>query len=172
MEPDNQEEKTNHKSEEKTENSGLEKEFEECQNQRDEYLAGWQRARADFINYKREEGERIGNFLRQERKDLILAILPVLDSFARAESEVTAEIAENQIIKGFLQIRSQMQDILKSLEVEELNILGEKFNPEKAEAMEEVEVENLAPGTITEILQKGYKMEDKIIRAAKVKVAK
>ena len=67
----------------------LKKQFEECEKQKNEYLAGWQRARADLLNYKKEEMERIGELVGYATEELILKILPILDNFEIAEQKST-----------------------------------------------------------------------------------
>ncbi|MFH1714564.1 MAG: nucleotide exchange factor GrpE [Candidatus Nealsonbacteria bacterium] len=152
----------------KSENS--EEKLKECQKQRDEYLSGWQRARADFINYKKQEIERIGEILNYQKEELILRLLPVLDSFDTAEGNITEK--EKESLKGFLQIKFQILDFLKQQQVAEIKTEGEKFNPEFHEAVEIIESEESESGTILEEIQKGYTLNDKLIRPAKVKVAK
>ena len=67
------------------ENSDPEEKLAECERQKHEYLSGWQRARADFLNYKKEEMERIRGFIAYSTEELFLKLLPILDSFERAE---------------------------------------------------------------------------------------
>ncbi len=148
----------------------LKNKLEECQKKRDEYLAGWQRARADFLNYKKEEMERIGEIVKFANIELILKILPVLDNFYEAEKKLKS--AETEDVKGLLQIRTQLEDFLKSQGVEEIKLLGKKFDPNFHEAVEQVEAKDKESGTIIEEIQKGYTLQGKVIRPAKVKVAK
>ena len=156
----------------------LSEKFAECEKKREEYLAGWQRARADFLNYKKEEMERAGALVFYSQTEMILRILPILDDFEKADRE-TSEILKNhqceeleQSIKGFLQIKKQIQELLKNYKVEEMKIKGEKFDPNFAEVVEEVDVKDKEQGTIIEEIQKGYTLQGKVIRPARVKVVK
>jgi molecular chaperone GrpE len=146
------------------------KELEECLKLRDEYLAGWQRAKADLINYKKEEMERMGQIVRYATEELMLKILPILDNFERAEAEMSDKIKEDEYFKGFLQIKTQIINLLKNFEVEETSALGKEFDPNFHEVVEMVEGEE--PGKIKEVVQKGYSIQDRVIRPAKVKVVK
>lgn len=162
----------------KLEKEDLRKELKECEEKRDEYLTGWQRARADYLNSKKDEAERTGNLIFFAQSEIILEIISILDNFEKAEQEVqkfldndSCEGFEN-FYNGFLQIKKQMTEILKNYEIEEIKTIGEMFNPNFAEAVEQVEVEEEDAGIIVEVVEKGYKFKDKIIRPAKVKVAK
>jgi molecular chaperone GrpE len=151
--------------------SDIIKELEDCQKQRDEYLAGWQRSKADFINHKKEEIERIGDIMKYAEEEMVLKMIPILDNFNLVENNLSKEEKENSNIKGILQIKYQIQELLKNSGVEEINTNEEKFNPNFHEAIETVESEKES-GIILEELQKGYLMNGKLIRPSKVKVAK
>lgn len=150
----------------------LKKQLEECQKKSKEYLAGWQRARADLLNYKKEEMERIGGFIKYANLEMILNILPVLDNFEKAERELSEDQKKDSILQGFLQIKIQLQDFLKSQGVEEIRVIDQKFDPNFHEAIEQVEAKDKDPETVIEEVQKGYKINDQLLRPAKVKVVK
>lgn len=142
----------------------LKKQLQECQKLRDEYLAGWQRSRADFLNYKKEEMTRVGDVLKYANEGLVLKMLPLLDNFDVALKNLPDE--------GFSQIRRQFQAFLKEQGIEEIKAVGEKFDPNLHEAVEEVEAEDKESGIILEEIQKGYKINGRVLRPAKVKVVK
>ena len=144
----------------------IQQKLEEAEKKSAEYLAGWQRARADFLNYKKEEMERIENFMKYSVEEIVLKLLPILDSFNLALNQT-----ENKD-EGFLQIKKQLEDFLKGFGVEEVKTIGEKFDPNFHEAIDTIESEGKESGTIVEESQKGYIMNGKLIRPAKVKVAK
>lgn len=136
----------------------------------DEYLAGWQRERADFLNYKREEMERLKLFLGYATEAILLKLLPIVDNLELADKELTEEQKNNGFVKGVLQIASQLRDFLKGQGVEELEVLGKKFNPEFHEAVGEIEGEET--GIVGELVAKGYTLRGRVIRPAKVKIIK
>jgi molecular chaperone GrpE len=161
----------------------LKKKLDECQKLKDEYLAGWQRERADFLNYKKEEMGRIGELLKYAGTELILKLLPILDNFELAARQnfpsenLSGQEKEkiNRVIEGFLQIKKQVLDFLKSLGIEPIDCLGKKFDPNFHEVVEEVApAEDSAgkSGIIIEEIQKGYKFQSKVLRPAKVKISK
>jgi len=147
-------------------------ELEKCRKQKDEYLAGWQRARADFLNYKKEEIERLKKVMEYGSEELILKILPILDSLEKAETQIPLDFKDNEWVKGILQVKSQFQDFLKKEGVKEIKTIGERFDPNFHEALEEVEVKNKEVGKIVKEIQKGYTLNNKVIRPAKVKITK
>ena len=157
----------------------LKEKLEECQKLRDEYLAGWQRTRADFLNYKKGELERIGELIKYADVGIILKILPILDNFEIAEKKLPENLKKDENVKGILQIKTQIQDFLKSQGIEEIKSVGEKFDPHLHEVIEDVPSEALAkegkktePSTVIEEIQKGYKLNGKVIRPAKVRITK
>ncbi len=149
-----------------------EHELKSALKEKEEYLAGWQRARADFLNYKKEEMERIEGLLKYANEEIILKILPILDDFEIAEKKLSKESKNNPDIKGLLQIKSHFQNFLKIQGVERIRTIGEKFDPNFHEIVEEIEMKNQKSGMIIEEVQGGYILNDKVIRAAKVKIAK
>jgi len=146
------------------------KKLEECQKQKEEYLAGWQRARADLINYKKTEMERVGEILKYANEGFILKFLPVLDNFDLLEKKLSAEVKNNDEFKGILQIKKQIQDFFSNQGLEEIKSVGEKFDPNLHEVAEEVEAKD--KDIIVEEIQKGYKINGRLLRPARVKITK
>ncbi len=157
-------------------------ELEECQKKAEEYLAGWQRSRADLLNYKKEEMERIGQLLGYAIEELILKFLPILDNFEIAEKKLPEDLKKDENVKGLLLIKNQILDFLKSQGVEEIESVGEKFDANLHEAVEEAEPAQISSkieagreiesGVIIEEIQKGYKINGRLLRPAKVKIVK
>jgi len=136
--------------------------LKECQKEKEDYLTQAQRARADLINYRRRQEEKIiPEIVAIGQTSIIHKILPVLDSL-----EVGAE--KNKDVE---KIREQMISVLKECNIEEIRAVGEKFNPEFHEAVEQVESDKNS-GIIIQQVQKGYLFNNKLLRTSKVKVAK
>jgi len=134
-----------------------------CEKERTEYLAGWQRAKADYINLQREHEQKIADYFKFANEGLILEILPILDSFEAA--------MKNGKDEGIKQLYNQLLSILKSNGLEEIKALGEKFNPELHEAVETIKSDK-SEGIVVEEIQKGYKLHNKVIRPSRVKISK
>lgn len=140
-----------------------------CEKQKDEYLNGWKRAKADFINLQKDEAKRAMEIIKYSNENLIKDLLPVLDSFDI--SLFALKQADESVKKGFEIIHSQIENILKHQGLEKINSMGAKFNPNIHEIFEEIESDKES-GTILEEIIKGWKLSGKVIRPAKVKVAK
>ncbi|MEK7541054.1 MAG: nucleotide exchange factor GrpE [Patescibacteria group bacterium] len=148
----------------------------------EEYLNGWKRERADFLNYKKDEIERIGFLGKYVKEDMILKILPILDNIYLAEKQLPENLKNSstgspQVVewtKGFLQIQNQILDFLKKEGIEEIKTIGQKFDPNLMEATEEVRggQSSAESGIVTEEIKKGYTMDGKVIRPTKVKISK
>jgi len=150
----------------------LKKEIEKLKKEKEEYLTGWQRERANHLNYIKEEKERLKEFLELANEGLVLKLLSVLDSFKRAEDSISQDLKGNQIIQGFLQIKNQLKEILEKEGLEEIQVeVGEKFNPEIHEAVGTIETKDLPEDVIAQVLEKGYKFKGRVIRPAKVKLS-
>ena len=150
----------------------LKKKLQECEKAKQEYLEGWQRARADFLNYKKEELERAEGLIEFAKEGMILKILSILDNFEIAEKSLPQDLKEDRNIKGFLLIKNQLKEFLKQNGVEEIELKGKKFDPAFCEVIEEIEDKEKEPGVVIEEIQKGYKINGRVLRPAKVKVAK
>ncbi len=150
----------------------LQKELEEYQKQKEEYLEGWKRERANFLNYKKEEMERIEGLIKYANEELIMKFLPILDNLDIAEKKIPEDLKQDKNVKGILQIKTQILDFLKAQGVEEIESIGEKFDPNFHEGVGEVENKDKEQGIIIEEIKKGYKINGRLLRPAKVKVAK
>lgn len=142
---------------EKLKKSGLEKQ---------EYLAGWQRAKADFINARKEEEENRSRFVKFSELNLILELLILADSF-------DGLFKHGKKDDGIENIHRQLLDILKSKGVEPIKAAGKTFNPEEHEAVGEIPVDSKEKeNIIIEEIRRGYKMRGRIIRPTQVKIGK
>lgn len=145
-----------------------EDELAQCKAAAQEYLNGWQRAKADFINYKNDEGRRLEDTARFMARSMMQDMLPVLDSFDLALKSYGNEDQQ----KGILLIRSQFTDALKKRGLEIIAVTqGEPFNPEKHEALDAIEAE-YPPGSIVEEIQKGYLLQGRVLRPSRVRISK
>ncbi|HHE76711.1 MAG TPA: nucleotide exchange factor GrpE [Candidatus Parcubacteria bacterium] len=169
MEKEKKEEKNKKEDRELKE---IESKLAECEKLKKEYLDGWKRAKADFLNYKKEESERVKDLADLANEKFILQLLPILDNFYIAAKELPENLKENKWAMGIFRIKDQLLDFLRKEGVEEIECLGKKFNPLLHEAIEEVEGGKFEQGIIIEEVKKGYLFNGRVIRPAKVKVAK
>lgn len=147
----------------------LQKKNEELQKQVDEYKDKWIRNVAEFDNYKKRTATQWAEAYNEGVSSVIVKILPVGDNLDWA---LTLGLDENTA-EGIKKVRSKFDDTLKSLEIEEINPVGEIFDPQIAEAVMQVPAEEGdTPDTVKQVFQKGYRKKDKIIRYATVSVIK
>jgi molecular chaperone GrpE len=141
--------------------------------ERKEYLDGWQRIKADFVNYKRREEDAKAEFLKYAREELVIELLAVLESFSMAFANKAAwEKVDESWRKGVEHINSQLLAILANHGLTEV-ILGEgdAFDPKEHTAIEEVPAPDTSKShKIAEVVQAGYKLNGKLIRSPKVRV--
>jgi len=128
------------------------------------------RTLADFDNYRRRIEREADSIGQAGKRDLILGLLDVMDSFDQAS---TLAADDSAIVDGFSAIRRQLLNLLESHEVFPFDSLGQPFDPGWHEALSTVSAQEAgAPsGTIVQEFQKGYRWGDKLIRPARVQVA-
>jgi molecular chaperone GrpE len=131
------------------------------------YLANWQRAQADFINYKRrneQEREEISKFANSI---IMLNLLPILDDLGRAFSSIPHRLAELTWVDGIRLIERKLWASLEAQGLSQIEAVGKPFDPKFHEAVREDKGKD---GIVIEELQKGYKLHDRVIRPAMVVV--
>ena len=144
-------------------------ELEQLQAQCDEYLNGWKRAKADYINFKKETEDKQKMLFEFANAALLMEILPIYDNLKKALAVAGEE--KNNWLEGIKQIKKQFEDLLKDHGIEEIKTIGEKFNPEFHEAVAKEKKEGVEPETIVSETSSGYLLKGKVLVAAKVIVA-
>lgn len=147
--------------------SKLREENEQLKKELSEVKDIYQRMLAEYANYKRrtdQEKEQISGFTKSET---IKALLPALDNLERA---VEAPAGDEYKTGIDMTIR-QLSELLKSQGLEAIALVGEVFDPELHNAVMREDADGVEPDTITEVFQKGYKLGDRLLRPAMVKVA-
>ncbi|RJQ13639.1 nucleotide exchange factor GrpE [Candidatus Parcubacteria bacterium] len=140
-----------------------ENELESCRKLAQEYLDGWKRTKADFINYKNEQTKFFEEFKKKANSEVIKDLIPVLDSLDEAVKKSPPE-------SGFNEIKSQFLLVLKKRGLNLVEETGIQFDPKIHEALEIVE--GSPPGQVREIIQRGYILNGNLLRPAKVKINK
>src|SRR3989339_1601985 len=150
----------------------LREKLKTTQKERDEYLAGWQRAKADLINARQRDEADKKEFIRFANERLIDGLIPVLDSFELAfNNKESWEKADKNWRAGVEFIYHQLKKALTDAGLEEINPLGEKFNSNRDEAAEYLPVESESDEhKILAVLQKGYSLYGRPMRPPKVRV--
>jgi molecular chaperone GrpE len=149
----------------------LQAELEKAQAQAAEYLDGWQRSRAEFANYKkRVEAER-EELRRTSNEALLLKLLPVVDDFERAFQKIPQEWAASPWVSGIAMILRKLYAVLESQGVVPIQAAGQPFDPQQHEAVLLEESAKHPEGTVIAELQRGYRLGERVLRPAQVKVA-
>ena len=152
--------------------SKLQPELEEYKRKAEEYLNAWKRTAADFENYKKRREKEDGELMRFIQEITVVKMLPTLESLEQALRHAPADEKFQNWSAGVVKIVQQLEDTLMEMGIEKIKTMGEKFDPSVHEAVETVEAETQDSGKILEEVQSGYKLNHKLIRPAKVKVAK
>jgi molecular chaperone GrpE len=149
----------------------LQAELEQAQAQATEYLDGWQRARAEFANYKRRVETEREELRRTSNEVLLLKLLPVVDDFERALQTLPEELADVPWVNGIRMIFRKLQALLESENVTPIQAAGQPFNPLMHEAIIQEETDEYPDEHIMEEMQRGYRLGERILRPSRVKVA-
>lgn len=129
-------------------------------------------AQAEVVNYRKRKDEETQNMLKFANQDLITELINVADNFERAikldDNDLTDELSK--FLDGFKMMYANLMEILKKFGVEEINRVGEVFNPNEEQALMTDSIEEMDDDVVTEVLLKGYKLNGRVIRPASVKV--
>jgi molecular chaperone GrpE len=166
-------------------------ELEACKKQAEEYLNGWKRAKADYINLKKETETANAELAQFVAGGMLMKFLPVYDGLKRACREMPSTSSGNNgsigltiglspersvsevegWSAGILNIKKQFEEVFKKFGVEEIKTVGEKFNPEFHEAVSRQKKEGIDSDMVIEEVSGGYRMNGKVILPAKVIVS-
>jgi len=151
------------------EEAALLEELDNLKEQNDEYFSRLQRLQADFENFKRRTKIQNEDFAKYASADIIRELLDISDNLDRAAQALKANGVES-VYEGIGLIHDQLCNILSRNGVRRIESAGELFDPRVHEAVMSVNEASLQENVITEEIQKGYKLYDKVIRPSKVKV--
>jgi len=133
----------------------------------DEYLAGWQRSQADFVNFKRRTEQDKEDTIKYANTELIIKLLPIIDDLGMAFTAIPAGHSHAGWVKGIKLVERKLKNFLDTLNLTEIEAVGKPFDPNLHEAVMQAEG---AEGMVLQEFQKGYKLGDRVIRPSKVSV--
>ena len=152
--------------------TALREQLEEAQSQSAEYLDGWQRARAEFANYRRRQEQRQRQMATTAKSRLLTNLLPVLDDMERAFQVIPEEARDGGWAEGLSLVGHKLQAVL---EKEGLSLMGvqpgDEFDPNVHEAVLHEPCEGWEEGRIARVFQQGYRLDDIVLRPALVSVS-
>ena len=158
--------------EEVTELEAMRQELEEAKAQAAEYLDGWQRARAEFANYKKRNEQERQELFKLANTTLITRLLPIFDDFERAFQTLPRNLLSLTWIDGVALIYRRLQAILDGEGLTPMETEGQSFDPLVHEAVTYEESAEHQEGQIIGEVQRGYNLGDRVLRPALVRVAK
>jgi molecular chaperone GrpE len=148
------------------------KQVEEKQKEKDDIFAKLQRVAADYDNYQKRSARQIKEGITHEIDRIIKALLPVMDNFECILANTSCGVNDEALLRGVQIIYDQLTAVLKTQGVEQIKAQGEKFDPAHHEAITQRTEQDKEDGVILEELQKGYKVNGRVIRASRVVVNK
>ncbi len=143
--------------------------LEEARAQSERYLANWQRAQAAFINFRRRTEQERSDQSKYASALLLVQLLPVRDDLERALGSVSSALAGLSWVDGIRLIYRKLEMVLETQGLTEITAMGERFDPSIHEAVHFAEGEE---GRVISVVQKGYRLYDRVIRPALVVVGK
>ena len=152
--------------------AALRQELDEAKARAAEQLDGWQRAVADLANYKKRVERERAEAHQATTSAVITRLLPVLDDFDRAMKDAPTGEDVRQWVEGIALIQRKLHAIVEGVGVERIEAEGAMFDPYWHEAIMHDESENHSEGQVIEVVQQGYRLGDRVLRPALVRVAK
>ncbi len=150
----------------------LKEKLKKVTEEKQDYLNSWQKDKAEFLNARKRDQESQKEFIKFSNESLLSELIPVLDSFSMAMGNKEAwEKADKNWRVGVEYIANQLKKVLSDFGLKEIDPLGKTFDPMRDEAIEHEIVDNESKNnTVTTVIQKGYELNGKILKAPKVKV--
>ena len=147
-------------------------EMEEALREKEQFKVMAQRAQADLVNYRRRAADEQSEIRRNAGSSLLLKFLGIVDDIDRAIELMPPGVAESGWVDGLQLIQRNMKSILDSEGVEKIEAKGQRFEPWEHEAVSYQETPDGDEGIVTDVFREGYKLHDRVLRAAQVVVSK
>ncbi|MBI4426679.1 MAG: nucleotide exchange factor GrpE [Candidatus Kerfeldbacteria bacterium] len=141
------------------------------QKQAAEYLAGWQRAKADYLNFKKQAEKDQAELAKFANAALLIELLPIYDNLKRAVQHIPSEQQDVEWVKGISHILQQFKQLFASLGLEEIKTVGQPFNHELHHAVGKEKRNDVSPNTVVEEVKSGFLMHGRMVTPAQVRVA-
>ena len=150
----------------------LEKQIVSLEEENKKLVDQVKRSQAELINYRTRKDKEVADMLKYANQGIITDLVPIIDNFERATNLDSNKLSDevNKFLTGFKMIYSSLSSVLKHYGVEEISRKGEIFDPSLEQALLTDKVDELDDEVVLEVLQKGYKLHDRVVRAASVKV--
>jgi molecular chaperone GrpE len=151
---------------------GMKEQFEQLQKEKADIFSQLQRVSADYINYQKRIAKQIADTTAYEKESIIKSLLPALDNFEHALAKTPSQETADAMMKGMQMVYDQILDILKLHGVEQIKSLGQQFDPEIHSAITQVSDPTKPENIVLNEITRGYKLNGRVIRPARVVVNK
>lgn len=155
----------------KGESASSGKEHEQLEKKSKEYLEGWQRAKADYLNLQKEIVKEKESFARYAKTNYVMQLLPLYNNLQIAFKHLPDELVDNEWVSGVLHIKDQFTDLLKDLNIEKIKTKDKPFDASIHEAVSQEDNDGYKSGTIIREVTPGYLIDGEALIPAKVIIA-
>ena len=161
-----------HPESETDEADALPEQLEEALREKDQFRTMAQRAQADLVNYKRRAAEELAEVRRTATSQMLLKVISVIDDFERALALIPDDAVAPGWLEGLLLVQRNLQSILDSERVTKIEAEGQRFEPREHEAVVYEGSPDGEEGMVIRVIREGYRLHDRVLRAAQVAVSK
>ncbi|MBM3947763.1 MAG: nucleotide exchange factor GrpE [SAR202 cluster bacterium] len=161
-----------HESSTPGEAAQLEQRLEEALREKEQFRTIAQRAQADLANYKRHASEELEDIRKFGASRLLLKVLGVADDFRRAMEFAANGQAPAALLEGLKLVQRNLDQVLESEGVKRIEAEGQPYDPHQHEALFFVETDAVEPGHVVNVVRQGYRLQDRLLRAAQVTVSR
>lgn len=141
------------------------------QKQADEYLEGWKRAKADYVNLKKQTDKDRQEVSQYIQAATVMEFVPIYDNLKRSARHVPLDQKDTEWVKGVQHIQKQFEALLKKMGLELIETIGKHFNPNLHHAVSKIQQPGIPAGQIVDEVKSGFKNGDRILQPADVVVA-
>ncbi len=149
----------------------LQSKVDVLEKQLQEHIDGWKRAKADYLNLKKQTDKEKGDIVQYAQGAVVLEFLPIYDNLRRAIKHIPSDQLEIEWVKGVTHIIRQFEEALKAMNITPIATVGQPFDHAKHHAISKLKQEGLKPDTIIEEVKSGFMAGDRVLEPAQVVVA-
>lgn len=149
----------------------LQQKIDRLKAQLQEHTDGWKRAKADYLNLKKQGEKERADLTQYAQAAVVLEFLPIYDNMKRAIKHIPTDQLELDWVKGIAHILRQFEEALKAMNISPIPTEGQPFDPAKHHAVSKVKKEGIKPDTIIEEVKTGFMAGDRVLEPAQVVVA-
>lgn len=151
--------------------NALQEKVDQLERQVQEHVDGWKRAKADYLNLKKQSEKEKADVMQYAQASVVLEFIPIYDNLKRAMKHIPADQREVEWVKGLAHIQRQFEEALKAMNITPILTEGQPFDPVKHHAVSKIKKEGVATDTVLEEVKTGFMAGDRVLEPAQVVVA-